>query len=68
MKYNEYKEQRAALGKVTGAFSFAAYALTYKTKELLSVLAVLLVAWIATLILNPGIAAAIKNSVVGLFK
>jgi hypothetical protein len=64
MKYQEFK----SLGKVSGIFSLIAFIITYKTKETLSILTLVLVAWIATLILNPDMAASIKNYITGLLK
>jgi hypothetical protein len=68
MKFSQFKEEQKALGKVNGIFSLIAYIITYKTKETLSILALVLIAWIATMILDPSLAVSIKYKLVGWIK
>jgi hypothetical protein len=68
MKYSQYKEEKQALGKVNGIFSFLAYILTFKTKEVLSIITLFLLTWIATMILNPEVALSIRKYLIGLTK
>jgi len=64
MNYKEFKETKSletkAFKSINGVWTMAAYLISYRLKELLLILTVVLLFWIVTLIVNPSVAATIR--------
>ena len=72
MKYSEYrekqKEEAKAFSMVNGLWTFLAYLISYRMKEFLFLVVVILLSWSIFVITKPEIAVTIKKIIIGLLK
>ena len=72
MKYSEYREKRReetkAFSMINGIWTLLAYLISYRMKEFLLLVVVVLLSWTVFVIVKPEIATTIKKIIIGLLK
>ena len=72
MKYSEYREKRReetkAFSMINGIWTLLAYLISYRMKEFLFLIVIILLSWSVFVVMKPEIATTIKKIIIGLLK